>query len=78
MMWVAVPLSHTPLGGGGGGFASQLGMGCSVVCGTCCPVHVRLTFTSEKWQHSWVCCTGWGDESWTAFCRPTAAAVGGL
>jgi hypothetical protein len=49
-----------PIGGGGGvgeGFASQLGMGCSVVYGTCCPVHVRLTFTSEKWRHSWVCYT---------------------
>jgi hypothetical protein len=22
--------------------------------------------------------TGWGDESWTAFCGPAAAAVGGL
>ncbi len=25
-----------------------------------------------------LCCTGWGDESWTAFCWPATATIGGL
>ncbi len=41
--------------------------------------------TINTWYHpvwdnllQWEANTGWGDESWTAFCGPAAAAVGGL
>jgi hypothetical protein len=42
-----------------------------------CKVGIHLSDISNVNNLFWQGYTGWGDESWTAFCGPAAALLGG-